>query len=299
VINIVLIVLGLCLGSFVNALVWRLQEQSKESKEQRAESRVKNNSEKLISQPSPLSPGDLSILKGRSMCPNCRHELAARDLIPIFSWISLKGKCRYCSQPISWQYPVVELLTAALFVFSYIFWPYGFGSLLSAHSSLLFVFWLVFLTGLVALAVYDLRWFLLPDKITYPLIGLALVQVLLVVFWFDGGLGALKDVSLSLVVGGGIFYALFQLSGGRWIGGGDVKLGALIGLILGQPQLSLLMIFVASVLGSVVSVPMLLTGHAKRDTHLPFGPFLILATIVVRLFGLSMIAWYKRQALGL
>jgi prepilin signal peptidase PulO-like enzyme (type II secretory pathway) len=279
---VVLAILGLCLGSFVNALVWRLHEQSKESREQRAENKQK-----------------LSVLKGRSMCPHCGHILAAKDLIPVLSWIGLKGKCRYCAKPISWQYPVVELLTAALFVFSYTYWPYFQGTTLENEGVVLFIFWLVFLAGFVALAVYDLRWFLLPDKITYTLIGLALVQVLLVVFWFDGGLGALKDVSLSLVVGGGIFYALFQLSGGRWIGGGDVKLGALIGLILGQPQLSLLMIFVASVLGSVVSVPMLLTGHAKRDTHLPFGPFLILATIIVRLFGLSLITWYKRQALGL
>jgi prepilin signal peptidase PulO-like enzyme (type II secretory pathway) len=99
------------------------------------------------------------------------------------------------------------------------------------------------------------------------------------------------------LVGGGIFYLLFQLSAGKWIGGGDVKLGALLGILVGGPVQSLLLIFVASALGSVISVPLLITGKAKRGTKLPFGPFLIVAAIIVRLFGVSLVAWYKRQIL--
>src|SRR4051812_13278636 len=96
----VLIVFGLCLGSFVNALVWRVHEQ---------EAAKKPNKK-------------LSVLNGRSMCPHCEHELAAKDLIPVLSWLSLGGKCRYCHKPISKQYPLVELLTALLVVGSYIWW---------------------------------------------------------------------------------------------------------------------------------------------------------------------------------
>jgi len=101
---VVLVVLGLCLGSFVNALVWRIHEQD------RLTGKKKKPHKKQLDR--------LSILHGRSMCPDCHHELKPKDLVPLFSWLSLHGKCRYCHKPISWQYPVVELLTAGLFVFS-------------------------------------------------------------------------------------------------------------------------------------------------------------------------------------
>src|SRR5260221_566501 len=104
---VALILLGLTFGSFINALVWRLHKQNEDSAK---EQKVPN----------------LSIATGRSMCPNCYHELAAKDLIPVLSWLSLGGKCRYCRQPISWQYPLVELLTAGLFTVSYIYWPWAF-----------------------------------------------------------------------------------------------------------------------------------------------------------------------------
>src|SRR5262245_41082320 len=104
---LILTVFGLCWGSFVNAFVWRLHEL--ETNKRLSKSQKKK----------------LSILHGRSMCPDCHNELAWYDLLPVVSWLSLKGKCRYCGKPISWQYPFVEALTAALFVLSYVFWPYG------------------------------------------------------------------------------------------------------------------------------------------------------------------------------
>src|SRR5580700_9634934 len=113
---VVLAVLGLCLGSFVNALVWRLHEQSNPKQ------KTKNKKQKAKQ----LSANELSILRGRSMCPDCHHQLAAKDLVPVISWLDLRGKCRYCHRPISIQYPLVELATAGLFVFSYFFWPLAF-----------------------------------------------------------------------------------------------------------------------------------------------------------------------------
>ncbi len=260
-------VLGLTLGSFVNALVWRLRLRSK----------TKTN---------------LSIWHGRSMCPNCRHKLAAGDLIPVLSWLWLKGKCRYCHKPISWQYPVVELLTAALFVVSYLAWPYSFTSL---QSWLLFVFWLIFLVGFVALIAYDLRWMLLPNVIIYPLLYLAALQTLLLASVFHGGWESLVAAAAGVAVLGGLFYLLFQLSGGRWIGGGDVKLGVLLGLLVGGPANALLLLFLASLLGSLYSVPLMLSGKAKRTSRLPFGPFLLASGIIVYLCGSSIIEWYKRR----
>ncbi len=267
---IVLILLGLCLGSFVNALVYRLHEQS-----------------------SKQTNKDLSILKGRSMCPNCHHQLALADLIPVFSWAALGGKCRYCKKPISWQYPLVELATSGLFVFSYIFWP---SALITHFQVFIFALWLIFLVGFVALLVYDLRWFLLPDRIVFPLIVLAIVKLLAETVQ-QSSFHVLFGGILAVLASSGVFYALFTLSKGKWIGGGDVKLTAALGLILGGPARAVLLIFLSSVLGSLVSVPLLLTGKARRDSHIPYGPFLIIATIICYLFGASIIAWYKRTLL--
>lgn len=228
------------------------------------------------------------------MCPSCQHQLSAKDLVPVLSWLSLGGKCRYCRAPISWQYPAVELALAGLFVGSYLVWPYDW----SSKEAVLFGFWLVFLTGFMALAVYDLRWYLLPDKIVFLLIALALVQVFVVSVIYGGGISVITTAWWGLVVGGGIFYALFELSGGRWIGGGDVKLGVALGLLLGGPLNSMLMIFIASLLGTVVALPMMLIGRAKTSSRLPFGPFLLVATIIVYLFGNSLITWYKQKLLA-
>ena len=267
-------VIGLILGSFINALVWRLHEQSA----------VKGKKSKK-----PAAARELSILRGRSMCPNCRHELSPLDLIPVLSWAYLRGRCRYCSAPISWQYPVVELSTSMLFVFSYVLWP----SSLHGVGLFRFCLWLIFLVGFVALAVYDFKWFLLPDRIVYPLVGLAVVQVVLSFVFAHAGWQSLLASLWGVLIASGIFYVLYQVSDGAWIGGGDVKLGLVLGILIGGPLLSVLLLFVASVLGTLVSLPLLAVGKAKRSTPIPFGPFLIAAAIIVVLFGGHFAAWFS------
>lgn len=260
----ILVVVGLCLGSFVNALVWRTHEK-------------------------------LPMAKGRSMCPNCKHTLGARDLVPVLSWLGLGGKCRYCRKPISAQYPLVELLTAALFVASYIWWP---NPIIGAQTAI-FVLWLALLAGLVALAVYDLKWFLLPNSIIYPLAVIGAVQAAVAVLSSFQPSTALLNLILAVLVGGGIFYVLFQVSEGRWIGGGDVKLGALLGLIVGTPGRAILFIFLGSLLGSLVSVPLLAAGRMKRTSALPFGPFLIAGAIVTVFSGSDILHWYQQSFINL
>ncbi len=272
-----LIVLGLCLGSFTGALVWRLHEQSLPVKKQAAK------------------PAELSITKGRSMCPHCQHTLAAKDLIPLVSWITLRGRCRYCKHPIGWQEPILEVAMPLLFVLSYVFWPFAF----DAEGIFLLVCWLLAVVGLVALFVYDLRWMLLPNKVVFPLIGLGVLQMLVVAFVFDGGLHAILGAAAGLAIAGGIFYVLFQVSKGKWIGGGDVKLGYAIGLLLGSPSLAFLMLFVASLLGVAASLPGLFTKKLAVTSRIPFGPFLIVSTMIVMLFGASIIEWYKLHILYL
>jgi len=275
---VALVVFGVCLGSFANALVWRVHQQAEEIEKK---------------QPDGARLKDLSITQGRSMCPHCNHELAAKDLIPVLSWLSLAGKCRYCRKKISIQYPIVEISTALFFVGSYVWWPEP----LIGIEILAFGLWLTILTGLMALLVYDLKWYLLPNRIVYPLAVLAGLLAVVETVTADNPLRAVISTALAVIIGGGIFYVLFQVSGGKWIGGGDVKLGWLLGLILATPANSFLMIFIAALLGSIVSVPLLLDKKLKRTSVIPFGPFLIIAAVLVQLFGTSLVNWYQHTLL--
>ncbi len=274
----ILILLGLCFGSFVNALVWRLRQFELPKKKRAATDK------------------ELSIATGRSMCTHCKHTLAWYDLLPVVSWVSVGGKCRYCHKAIGRQYPVVEVATAVLFVTSYVFWPVG----LTSHASVvLFIIWLVSLVGLVALAVYDIRWMLLPNKIVFPLMVLAALGAVYAAFIGPEPVHSLLMTTAAVAIGGGIFYVLFQLSEGKWIGGGDVKLGFVIGLLLGTPSLAFLMLFVSSLLGLCWSIPAMVSKHSRLSSKIPFGPFLIAGTIIVMLFGQPLIDWYMARFLYL
>jgi prepilin signal peptidase PulO-like enzyme (type II secretory pathway) len=270
---------GLIFGSFVNAFVWRLHET-----EELVGRKGKAATERRKA---------LSITKGRSMCTHCGHELAAKDLVPVLSWVSLGGKCRYCKAPISWQYPLVELATAALFVLSYAVWPYA----LHGVGVFQFVCWLGFLVAFMALAIYDLRWFILPDRIVYPLIILALADVLVTAIW-GHAVGSLWRPLAGAAIIFGLFYGLLQVSGGKWIGGGDVKLAVVLGLLAGSPVKAFLLIFISSLLGTIVSIPILARGKAGLKIQIPFGPYLLAATVIVMLYGDSMVTWYQNLLVG-
>lgn len=251
--------LGLCLGSFANAAVWRIKNRR-------------------------------DIMHERSECVHCHHQLAWYDLVPVFSWVTLRGKCRYCKKAISPQYPLVELAVAVYFVGSYFAWPLA---LNSAADIILFALWLSFGVGLAILFVYDLRWFLLPDRVVFPLISLGLVafvvrETLLTPF---EPVHFLSQLVLSLLPIAGFYFVLHVISKGEWVGFGDVKLGIFMGLALGWP-LALLTLVLANVLGCVVTIPGLLSKKLSRASKVPFGPFLIVAFIISGLFGTPLINWY-------
>jgi prepilin signal peptidase PulO-like enzyme (type II secretory pathway) len=253
---------GLVLGSFVNALVWRLHE-------------------------------DKDWVTGRSECPNCHHVLAAKDLAPVLSWLWLRGQCRYCSKPIP-DSPIVELVLPILFVGSYLLWPQP----LTGVGLFAFVLWLVFLVGMLALAVYDFKWFLLPDTIVFPLIGLAILQVMGEWLFFSGSWRGVLGGVFGAGVMSGLFYLIFTVSKGKWIGFGDVKLAVVLGLLAGGAVQALLVLFVASLLGMFWALPLVAMGKASRKSHLPFGPLLIAGLIVVVLFGQDLTDWYTRLVIG-
>lgn len=259
VIAIILGLVGLCLGSFVNALVWRLHQKR-------------------------------DFVRERSECTDCHHQLAWYDLVPVLSWLLLRGKCRYCHQPISLQYPLVELAVAAGFVVSYVAWPYGW----QAAGTTLFGLWLIMIVLLAALAVYDLRWMLLPDKLTFPLIGLGLAAGL--IYGFGIGRFAASDMLAYLATGvaslAGIYYVIYQVSRGAWIGFGDIKLGLAFGLAGGW-IVGLLTLFLANLIGFLVIAPGLVSGKLNRSSRIPFGPFLIIGFVVAFLGWPVMAGWYS------
>lgn len=276
-ITLLLTILGLCFGSFVNATAWRLHEQSLPKKKRVASDKA------------------LSISKGRSMCTHCKHELGVWDLIPLFSWLFLRGKCRYCGHKID-DNPLVELIVPVLFVVSYLFWPVPF----DAAGVVSFVVWLLALIGLSILVVYDIRWMLLPDRVVLPLslLGVAGVVANAVLSTASSAGGILAGSLESIAIAGGLFFVLFQVSKGKWIGGGDVKLGFVIGLLLMEPGKSVVMLFMASFIGTLIVAPLLVVKKLTRRSHVPFGPFLILGTIVAQLFGASLLHWYTAMLLG-
>lgn len=253
---------GLCIGSFVNAVVWRVHEQEKHPKKD-----------------------GLSISRGRSMCPKCSHELAAKDLLPVFSWLALKGKCRYCGKPISWQYPMVELLTAVLFLVLY-----QVARPLSLQSWLNLTYWYYLLATLLILVVYDLRWRLLPDRVLLPAVAVA--GLVVVGQAATGGWSAALGKLLAALAAGGVFYALAAVSDGRWMGGGDIKLVFLMGLILG-PAGTALALVLAFNSAAVVGIALIISRFRQKIPHyLAFGPFLAAGTVTAHLFGSQLISWY-------
>jgi prepilin signal peptidase PulO-like enzyme (type II secretory pathway) len=156
-----------------------------------------------------------------------------------------------------------------------------------------FGLWLVYLVGLLALLVYDLRWMILPNAIIFPLIGVGLVEsaVRYTVQVGSTPIQYANSVIFGIAVLAGLYWVLYTFSKGKWVGYGDVKLGLFMGIALGF-QRSLLALFLANIVGFIVILPGLLLGKLKRTSRVPFGPFLIIAFVIAFLFGDRVVDWY-------
>lgn len=279
-----LVLLGMAFGSFVNALVWRIHWHSENVEAAERKAVVKKNKTQQA------EDDRYSMVKGRSMCEHCKHELAPKDLVPFFSWLYLGGKCRYCKKPIG-DNPLVELLLPIVFVVSYLFWPLP---LDAWYQWLNFGVWLAGLVGLAALFVYDARWQLLPDKIVWPLAALAGINVVVQFIAHQpqgDALQTLQFYAYGLLPVTGLYGAIYLFSRGRMVGFGDVKLGVFIGLSLGWPG-ALLTLVLANFIGALITVPLMFAGKLKRTSRVPFGPFLIIAYVIAGLWGDALIKWY-------
>lgn len=239
---IVVVVIGLIIGSFLNVCIYRI-------------------------------PQGESIAFPPSHCSACGHSLSVRDLFPVISYILLKGKCRYCKEKISLQYPLVELLTAALFLVTYIKYGLSFRGFTAA----------ILICLLIIASVIDLNCMRIPNKVNLIIVAVGAISIL----QFEWRI--FLDSLLGMLLGGGSLFLMGLIAG--WLlnkeamGGGDVKLMAACGIYLGfhSTLAALLFAFYAS---AIVVIVLLVFKKLKRNQKIPFGPFLCSGVIVAVLFFL-------------
>ncbi len=273
--SFILFLLGLVVGSFINALQYRIQENK--------------------------------TMKGRSFCPNCKHQLVWYDLVPLFSWIALRGKCRYCKEPISVQYPIVELITGISFMSVGIASGFSqkinnailyFGDISNRDFiiSVISLLLILFITSCaVIISLHDAKTLYVLSKYVY----LAILASLLLIFisysgkWsFANVIGYMTPYLLSAFLATLFFFSLYFFSKGSWMGAGDAEIALLMGLFLGWPRV-MGALYIAFISGSLWGLSKVyLFKNAKMKSEIPFGPFLLSGMIVAFIFGAKIIDFY-------
>lgn len=271
-----LVIVGLCLGSFAGASVWRLRSLQLDQDKKNGEDYDKNEYLRL------KKISNKSLTNDRSCCLDCGYKLKWYDLLPLFSWLSLGGRCRKCKKPIGIMEPLIEIGVGLFFILSFIFWP---GDLNSGYEIAKLALWLVSGVIMAIMFVYDQKWFLLPDLLNYSLIIVGFIYSIIVIIESGDVLLSLISVAGSIFVLSGVYFGLYLLSAGKWIGFGDIKLGLGLALILFDWKLALVALFMANLVGCIIVLPSLLSGKMNRKTHVPFGPFLIIGTIIAKFLG--------------
>lgn len=248
-----LIIFGLIMGSFLNVCIYRL-------------------------------PRDKSVVLPRSFCPKCRTPIKWYDNVPLFSYLLLRGRCRECHRPISFQYPLVELISG--FLSWFIFYHF--------NDWTPYIIYYIFLAApLIVITFIDLEHRIIPDLITLPgiVIGAASRFLTMHGSYFDVGL----DIFLGILIGGGflaivgIGYELIKKREG--LGGGDVKLAAMLGAFFGWKGV-IFILFSSSVLGSFIGIILVLAYKKDMKFAVPYGPFLALGAIFFLFWGEPILNWY-------
>ncbi len=262
IISAILFMLGSAIGSFISVITHRLPKNQK------------------------------GIFFGRSICPSCKKKIKFRHLIPVFSWLFLRGRCANCGKKISPHYLAVEITTGTMFLLSYLKWNFLTGTapfqaidfhLLSELTS-----YLVIITLLSTIFFYDLLHQEIPDNFSLPALAIAIAT----------GLLFKTPTPMEMAIGAGLIGSFFALqyivSRGHWIGSGDIRLGLIMGAILGW-KLGLMALALAYLSGAAVSIALLLGKKIKRKSHIAFGPFLVTATFLCMLYGETILSWYLNK----
>ncbi|MFA6190365.1 MAG: prepilin peptidase [Candidatus Staskawiczbacteria bacterium] len=275
IIGALIFLFGVCIGSFLNCVIYRteLQEDMPENSPERKK---------------------VSFLRGNSFCPHCKHQLSWKDLFPVFSFLFLKGKCRYCKAKISIQYPLVELATALilLLIFNFQFSIYNQFSI-SQFLNLAFLFYIA--SALIVIFVYDLKHYIIPDKVLIPAIIITFIYNILAIVLKYQNISFINYL-LAVAIGAGLFLAIFLISKGKAMGFGDVKLAILMGLLLGLPNV-LVALFLAFFFGAIIGLILMVFEGKNLKSEIPFGPFLITGTFIAMLWGNQIVNWYLNRFL--
>ncbi len=273
--------------------------------------------------------------RGRSYCVSCKKTLNWYDLFPIFSYVFLKGKCRYCRKEIGSEYLLVEVITGILVGLLFYLQAsnfQSFDSLWSLRTSFQFsifildlIFKTFFITILAVLFITDIRKMFIPDRVVIPAIGITLIYMVantiykvgyLYYYLSQSSLGKLllpphsdyfqrhAQITTQPLIGGvlmgmaigGFFWALIIITKGKGMGGGDVKLGALMGLALGFPN-SILALMIAFLSGAIISIILILFKRKGLKSVVPFGPFLVLGSLVALFWGNNIVDWYLKLSI--
>lgn len=254
-ISIFIFISGLCIGSFLNVVVYRTHE-------------------------------GISIWRGRSVCVHCKKHINVFDLIPLLSFVLLRGKCRSCQKKISINYPILEFVTGLLFLIAYnkVF----LGPAISFNVSTNIIFFIrdaVFVSALLVIFVYDLRFMHILDRFTIPVMIFALIMNV----WL--GAVSLTAMVTGAIMIGGFFCLQYLISKGTWVGGGDIRMGILMGIMLGW-KFGLVALFLAYAFGAVVGVGLLVSKKINRKTPIPFGTFLSVGTVLALFWGPFILQTY-------
>ncbi len=251
--------LGLFVGSFLNCVIYRLSVEK-------------------------------SFLKGRSYCPYCKKNINFFDLIPLLSFFNLKGKCRYCSLKISWQYPLVEIATALIFV-AILNYELPIINELSIVNFLNILYYWIIASIFIVVFVYDLKHFIIPDGAVISAIIVSLVSIFLNFFKDFYSLETLLYY-FSSAIGASLFFLFFYLiSKGKWMGFGDVKFAFAMGLFLGFPDTAIAL-FLSFLIGALVGVIIIAFKKKNIKSEIPFGPFLIVGSFSALFWGDQILTQY-------
>jgi len=221
-------------------------------------------------------------LLGRSACPHCRSTLHAHHLVPIFSWIFLRGRCAFCHARIHFQYPLIELVMGLLAIIT--FWRHPIFFVPLETAPFLFEFALLFV--LIILVGFDLRWKVLP-------LELMIITATLFALW-NGVTGALplSSLAIGMIVGLAFLGVQVLLSRGVWMGSGDPWMGMLMGAALGWPRVGIALYF-SYVVGGGILIVLLVLGIVKRKSRVPFAPLLAGGTMLALWFGAMVETWMR------
>ena len=247
----IILIYGLIIGSFLNVCIYRI-------------------------------PREESIAFPSSHCPNCNTNLKAYDNIPVFSYLSLGGKCRYCKERISIQYPSIELLNAIMYLLLF----YKF------KMSIDFIFYALISSTLIAITLIDLKDMIIPDSLVIAILLLSILHKTTNYIIHKTPMNLLDSI-LGLLIAGGVFLAIVIISDGG-MGGGDVTLIGALGFTIGVKAI-LLTILLSFILGGIISILLLITKLKTRKDPIPFGPFIILGFMITIFSGSDLISWYMQK----